>query len=190
MKNIRVLGVDDAYFVPHKGGKTYIVGVVMRASFYIDGFVVREITVDGEDVTDAIASMLLDSKYRSDIKFVMTQGITFGGFNILDIKKLYEIAKKPVIVISRRKPDLDSMFSALKNHFPDWEKRSKLLTEVEIEGVKNGRYTIYIQRMGVDKNTALEIMRKFTIRGAIPEPLRIAHLMASALKLGESKGKP
>ncbi len=189
MKNIRVLGVDDAYFVPHKKGKTYIVGVVMRASFYIDGFVVRNITVDGNDVTDAIASMILDSKYESDIKFVMTQGITFGGFNILDMKKLYEKVKKPIIVISRKRPNLESMLSALKNHFPDWRARAKLLTEVEIEDVKNGRYTLHIQRVGADIDTVLEIIRKFTVRGAVPEPLRVAHLMASALKLGESKGK-
>ena len=190
MKNIRVLGIDDAYFVPHKKGETYIVGVVMRLTFYIEGFMIRKITVDGMDVTSVLTSMINDSKYQSDIKVVMTQGITFGGFNILDLSTLYESTGKPIIVILRKMPDIESMISALKSHFEDWEERAELLKKVKIEKVKNGNYEIYIQRMGIDRKGAVDLICKLTIRGAVPEPIRIAHLFASSLKLGESRGKP
>ena len=190
MKNIRVLGVDDAYFVPHKKSETYIAGVVMRLTFYIEGFMIREITVDGMDVTKVLISMINQSKYRSDIKVVMTQGITFGGFNILDLLKLYELTEKPIIVILRKMPDIKSMISALRSHFDNWKERAELLQKVKIEKIKNGNYYIYIQRVGIDMDQAKDLISKLTIRGAIPEPVRVAHLFASSLKLGESRGKP
>ena len=190
MKNIRVLGIDDAYFVPHKKGETYIVGVVMRLTFYVEGFMLREIAVDGMDVTKVLTSMINESKYRNDIKIVMTQGITFGGFNILDLHALHESTGKPIIVVLRKMPDIESMVFALKSHFHDWRERAELLKKVNIEKVKNGRYDVYIQRVGIEKNEAIRIIRKSTIRGAIPEPIRVAHLFASSLKLGESRGKP
>jgi len=190
MKNIRVLGVEDAYFVPHKKGITYIAGVVMRLTFYIEGFMIREITVDGIDATSALISMINESKYRNDIKAVMTQGITFGGFNIIDLFQIYESTKKPIIVILRKMPDIESMISALKSHFEDWKDRAELLQKAQIEKMRNGDYDIYIQRVGIDEKEACEMIRKLTIRGAIPEPVRVAHLLASSLRLGESKGKP
>ena len=188
MKNIRVLGIDDSYFVPHKRGKVDIVGVVMRRSGYIDGFLIRKIHVDEMDSTEKIIDMV-EGKYEKDIKIVITQGITFGGFNIIDMKEFYEKINKPVIVISRKKPDIDSMISALKLHFDDWEDRARLITSHEIKMIKNGDYEIYIQHEGIGIEDAAKIIREFTIRGAIPEPLRIAHLLASSLHFGESKGK-
>ncbi len=188
MKNIRALGIDDSYFVPHRRGKVDLVGVVMRKTYYIDGFLIRKIDVDGMDSTEKIIDMV-ESKYNNDIKIVMTQGITFGGFNIFDIGEFYEKTNKPVIVISRKKPDMESIITALKSHFDDWERRVNLISSYEIKRIKNGDYKIYIQHEGIIMEDAEKIIREFTIRGAIPEPLRVAHLLASSLHFGESKGK-
>ncbi|MFW5904386.1 MAG: DUF99 domain-containing protein, partial [Candidatus Saliniplasma sp.] len=34
------------------------------------------------------------------------------------------------------------------------------------------------------------IIKLFTIRGRIPEPIRISHIVASGIVRGESRGKP
>ncbi len=189
MKDIRVVGIDDSHFKPHTEGKVTLIGVVMRSSKYIDGFLKGEIEIDGMDSTDVIIKMVR-GKYEKDIRVIMTQGITFGGFNVLDVERLYKETGKSVIVISRKMPDLESMERALREHFLDWEERVKLINEVNIEKLKNGEFEIYVQRVGIDKENTKEIIRKFTIRGAIPEPVRVAHLAASALHFGESRGKP
>ncbi len=189
MKNIRVLGIDDSHFEPHTNGRVDIVGVVMRLSGYIDGFLKRSVQIDGHDSTDKIIDMLF-SKYGRDIKVVMTQGITVGGFNVIDLEKIHEITGKKVISISRKKPDMYRINKALISNFQDWNMRWDIINKIPVEPVSNGEYTLYIQRAGIDIDEAKYVIRKITLRGAIPEPVRIAHLVASALYYGESTGKP
>jgi hypothetical protein len=161
----------------------------MRLSGYIDGFLKRTIAVDGLDVTERLLEMM-NSKYGRDIRIVMTQGITFGGFNVLDIRRFARCSGTAVIVISRKRPNIESMRAALEKHFEDWEYRYSLLTAVPIEEVNNGEHTLWIQRVGISYDDAIYVLRKSTVRGAIPEPVRIAHLVASAMHFGESRGKP
>ena len=187
-EKIRALGVDDGHFVPHKPGHVPLVGVLTRAPNYLEGVLIRKISVDGDDATDSILDML-SSRYGRQVRVVMTQGITFGGFNILDLERVYEESGIPVLVVSRKMPDLNSMENALRKHFPDWKRRVALLKKFPIKRVKNGEYEIYIQSVGLEEEEE-KILRSFTVRGAIPEPVRMAHLFASALSFGESKGKP
>ncbi|HEY5539301.1 MAG TPA: DUF99 family protein, partial [Thermoplasmata archaeon] len=42
---------------------------------------------------------------------------------------------------------------------------------------------------GMTPDELRSAIRRCTVRGALPEPLRIAHLIATALVRGESKGK-
>jgi len=188
MKDIRVLGIDDSYFKPHTTGKVQIIGVVMRTSLYIDGFVKDSICIDGTDVTDAVLRMLA-GKYGPDIRVIMTSGITFGGFNILDIERVYSETGKKVLVITRRMPDMERIISALRQNFSDWERRAKLVEAVPVEEIKNGEKVLYIQRVGMSMEEASMLIKKLTVRGAMPEPVRIAHLCATAIHFGESKGK-
>jgi len=187
-KYIRALGVDDSYFVPHKPGKTSLIGILMRAPNYVEGMLIRDIEVDGLDSTDAILDMLA-SKYGRQVRILFTQGITFGGFNIIDIERIWKESGIPIVVISRKEPDIAKIKSALKKHFKDWEKRIELIEKYPIKKIKNGRFMIFVQFEGIDEDELSSVVSQFTIRGAIPEPLRVAHLIASALHFGESRGK-
>ncbi|AGB05100.1 hypothetical protein AciM339_1238 [Aciduliprofundum sp. MAR08-339] len=188
-KHIRALGIDDSYFVPHIPGEVDLIGVVLRAPNYLEGMLRRKIGVDALDSTDSIIDML-NSKYGRQIKVVFLQGITFGGFNIVDIERIWREREVPVIVISRKNPDLRAIEYALRKHFEDWEYRMNLLRKHKIEMIQNGEFEIYVQRAGISMDEARRVISSFTLRGAIPEPLRVAHLIASALHFGESKGKP
>ncbi len=189
MKNIRILGVDDAYFVSHSTGRVKIVGVVMRLSTYIDGFLLRDVEIDGRDSAERIADMF-NSKYGKDIHVVMTQGITLGGFNIIDIDVLHSLTRAAVIVVSRKQPDFEAIRDALRSNFEDWKERWELIERYPIEMIENAEGKLWIQRAGISMFEVKEIISKTTIRGVIPEPVRVAHLVASALHFGESKGKP
>ncbi len=188
-KNIRALGIDDSYFTPHVPGDVELVGVVMRAPNYIEGIIKRRIKVDGLDSTEKIIDMLR-TRFGRQIKVIFTQGMTFGGFNIVDIERIYRETSIPVIAVSRKMPDMERISQALKKHFEDWKLRIELLSRHNIERIKNGRFTICVQYVGLDREEVGEILKLFTVRGAIPEPLRVAHLIASALYFQESRGKP
>ena len=50
---------------------------------------------------------------------VMLAGVSFAGFNLVDPTLVFEEFSKPVIVISRTKPDNIAVKNALLQHFED-----------------------------------------------------------------------
>jgi endonuclease V-like protein UPF0215 family len=81
------------------------------------------------------------------------------------------------------------MEKALKKNFTDWEKRLNIIKKGEIHKVETSYNPIYMKCSGIDIEEAKEIIKISTIRGVIPEPIRVAHLIASGIVRGESYGK-
>ncbi|WP_297069083.1 DUF99 family protein [Thermococcus sp.] len=184
---IRVVGFDDGTFsFSSKANqrKTVLVGVVMKGSQEVVGVLSRWITVDGTDATKAITDAVLESRFK-DLRVILLKGITYAGFNVVDVERLHRETGLPVIVVVRKKPNLSAMVDALRKHFSDADERINLLRKspplVELIPKK-----LYVQVTGIDESTAGEIVRVTTKTGLIPEPLRLAHMMASAVMTGES----
>ncbi len=180
MKNWRFAGIDDSF----NEDKCCLVGCVTCGS-YVEGFMYEEISVDGLDSTDKIIRMLNRSKFKVQLKCVFLGGITFGGFNIVDIKEVYEKTKIPVIVVIRKIPNLEEFFKAMEN-LKDSEKRKEIARNAG-KIFKLGQ--VYVQLAGINIDKARRFLEMAIIKGNIPEPLRIAHLAASAIIHGESRGK-
>ena len=83
---------------------------------------------------------------------------------------------------------MEKIEDALKKHFDDWKERLEIINKGEMHEIKLG-YTIYSKFFGIDEKEGKEIIKLATIRGAIPEPVRVAHLIATGIKKGESKGR-
>lgn len=183
---IRILGIDDSALLNEK---VMIVGVVFRGGDWIDGVLRSEITKDGLDATEVICKMIKKSKHYGQIRTVILDGITYGGFNVVDIQTLYRETGIPVIVVMRSYPDFEKIKSAL-NYFPDGEERWTIIKRAgEIKKVPGEKSPIYIQKAGIGMETVKNIIRLTSIRSNIPEPLRVAHLIATGIILGESRGK-
>ncbi|MDK2795842.1 MAG: uncharacterized protein PWQ22_1171 [Archaeoglobaceae archaeon] len=180
MKNWRVVGIDDSF------SKDFccIVGCVMSGRS-VEGFMYNEITVDGLDSTEGIISMLKRSKFFNQLKCVFLNGITFGGFNVADISEIYARTGIPVIVIMGRKPNMEEFRSALKN-LSNYEERIAI---VERAGDIYRFRDLYLQLSGLNLEEAERIVEANILKGKIPEALRIAHLVASAIVHGESKNR-
>ena len=112
---IRVLGIDDGAFKPHVRGKVPVIGVVFRGGFWLDGVIHTWVAVDGFDATEQICSMIIGSSHYKQLRVIMLNGLTFAGFNIVDIKALYSATKLPVITVTREKPDFADIHKALQN---------------------------------------------------------------------------
>ena len=112
---IRVLGIDDGKFVPHTKGSVNVVGIVYRGAYYFEGVMHAEIMIDGLDATEKMASMIKDSPYYGEIRVIFLDGVTFGGFNVVDICKLFDLTGLPVVTVVREKPNLQEIKEALQN---------------------------------------------------------------------------
>ena len=180
---IRTLGIDDGSFIPKTKGAVDIVGVVYRGAYWFEGFMHSKITIDGLDAIEKIVSMIKNSSFYKELRVVFLDGVSFGGFNVVDINKMYCLLNLPIISITREKPDLKSIKNALK-HLSDFDVRWQSilncgkLIKVEIREMEN---PIYIQMAGILLEDAEKIIKKMSITSNIPESLRVAHLIASGL---------
>ena len=178
---IRVLGIDDGKFTPHTKGNVLVVGVVFRGGSSIEGLMHTNITLDGLDATDKLTLMINSSPHRKQLRLVMLNGITFAGFNIVDLKKLSVATKLPVVALTHKKPDLESIHKALKN-LPNSDERWHIVLEAgEINEVINKGAKIYIETAGISLTDAQKIIQLTSTRSSLPEPLRVAHLIASGI---------
>jgi endonuclease V-like protein UPF0215 family len=180
---IRVLGVDDGVFTPHVESLVPVVGVVFRGGYWLDGVMHTEILVDGFDATERISNMITSSPHYEQLRVIMLNGITFAGFNVVDIKALNAMTGLPVIAVTREKPDLPLIRKALK-HLPRSEERWKaVLNAGEISEVSTRKEDekIYLHAAGVSLVDAEKIVRLTSTRSNIPEALRVAHLIASGI---------
>ena len=180
---IRVLGVDDGVFIPHSKGLVDVVGIVFRGGYWLDGVMRTEIEVDGLDATEKIASMIIESPHYKQLRVIMLSGITFAGFNVVDIKELYNKTNLPVIALTRDPPKMEEIKQALEN-LPEKEKRWKAILNageiIEVQ-TREGEEPIYMQIAGLERRDAEKIVRITSTRSNIPEPLRVAHIIASGL---------
>jgi endonuclease V-like protein UPF0215 family len=187
-KQIRILGIDDGPFT-FKDTHSILIGTVMRGREYLECILRNYITIDGTDATDVCIDMILHTRYKNQLKAIMIDGVTLGGFNVIDINHIFQITGIPVITITRDKPDFIKISKALQKHFHDWKQRLTLLKQGQIHKVSTSYNSIYIKCIGLPLKDAEDIIKISTIRGVIPEPLRIAHLIASGISRGESYGK-
>ncbi len=184
---IRILGVDDAPF-SFSDRTTEIVGCLFRGGTMLEAVLRSDIQVDGFDATEKIAAMLNDSRQHDQTRVIMLDGITFGGFNIVDIQELHKAIGKPVIAVSRNRPDRERLSEALDN-VDEKERRLKMIERAdEAVAKQTGQGDIYFQFEGIDREQAEKVIEVATTNGMLPEPLRVAHLIAAGVKTGESTG--
>lgn len=179
MKNWRIAGIDDSF----SGDFCCLVCCVMSGRI-VEGFMYEEISVDGLDSTEKIVSMIRRSKFYRQLKVIFLDGITFGGFNVADVQEIYERTGIPVVVVMNRMPRIEEFEKALKN-FDDCEERLRIVRRAG-EIWHTGE--IFIQFRGLSYEDALKFIKMNTFNGKIPETIRLAHLVASAIVHGESKG--
>jgi len=182
-REIRVLGIDDAPFKKFSKGDVLVVGTFFRGGDWLDGVLSTEVRIDGNNSTLKLISMINKSKFKPQLQAIILDGIALGGFNIVDINQLAEKTKIPVIVVIRRMPDFKKIEAALKKMK---KIRKYRLIEKAGEVFKVGK--IYVQLAGISLEDAKNVLKITCTRSLLPEPIRVAHLIAAGIVKGESKG--
>ena len=190
-KELRILGIDDSPFNKFKDKNVLVVGTVFRGGNYLDGLLSCHVKVDGNDSTKKLSQLIRKSKHLGQLQCVMIDGIALAGFNVIDIHKLNKTTKLPVIVVIRRMPNFKNIENALKK--ASKKTAAKKLTLMRKAGsvykVKIKNKNIYFQTAGFSEKKAADIIKISATHAIIPEPIRIAHIIASGIILGESRGR-
>lgn len=183
----RILGIDDA---PHtfEDETVTVVGTLVRPPCYLEAVMTSRCEIDGTDATSVIIAMLERSRYREQVRAIMLDGIALGGFNVVDIQQLADSVGVPVITVTRDEPDLASMEAALRKHHLDWESKLDLVKKTTPVRIDLSEASSWIAFVGCSRQEAEEMVRMALVRGGVPEPVRMAHLIATAIGKGESKG--
>lgn len=183
-REIRILGVDDAKFKRGRDEWTRLIGVVFRGGEWMEGCLQIPIRVDGDDINQKLAEMVMTSSHYGQLRVIMTRDTIFGGMNVLNLPILFQETGLPVIAISDSKPDMVRVKKAVQRICPNsWEmKYESLLKSGPIQSVESrqGKALIYIQWAGLEFDQACELVQKTATRSRIPEPVRIAHLFATS----------
>ena len=180
-----VVGFDDVPFSRSHRGDVRVIGTVytgLRLDGIISGFIRR----DGANATDKLERLVRESKFAPQLKLVMLQGIALGGFNVVDIHGLYEGLGIPVLVVARRAPNFRAIKDALLGRVPGGARKWRL---IERAGEMERAAGVYVQRAGLTLAEACEVIERYTACGRIPEPLRVAHLIAGGVTEGQSRGR-
>jgi endonuclease V-like protein UPF0215 family len=184
---IRILGVDDAPFTPHTEGNVLVVGALFRGASWLDGVLTTQVRIDGTDSSEQIINMVNNSRHQGHLGVIMLDGITFGGFNVVDIAQIFEKTKVPVIVAMRKYPNFEKIEKALQN-FSDGNERWKNVEKAGPVYSVNDSESLFIQISGIELSDALEIVKLSTTHSNLPEPIRTAHIIAAGVETGESYG--
>ena len=185
-KQIRLLGIDDSPFSFSDKYAT-IIGVVMRGGNYLECVLRNQVSVD--DATSICVDMIKNTRHRKQLKAMLLDGVALGGFNVINIEEIFYNTGLPVITVTRDKPDFKKIEIALKKKFKDWQNRLILIKNGRLYEIKTSYNPIFVKCVGLSIEETKEIIKISTIRGVVPEPIRVAHLIASGITRGESYGR-
>ncbi|MGM0703681.1 MAG: DUF99 family protein [Pseudomonadota bacterium] len=180
-----IVGFDDAPFPRDHRGEVPVVGAVYSGR-RLEGVLTGRVRRDGSDGTAELVRLVRDAKFAAHLQLVLLQGIALAGFNVIDVPRLSNELGLPVLVVARQAPRREAMHDALLTHIAEGERK---WASIEALGPMEPLAGVYVQRWGLGCEEAARVIGETAIHGAIPEPLRTAHLIAGALATGESRGR-
>jgi endonuclease V-like protein UPF0215 family len=209
---VNVIGFDDGPFPRTHRGDVLLVGVVC-AGTRIDGVVRGAVRRDGANATERMIELVRNSPF-GHVRAVMLQGIAVGGFNVVDVNALARELDLGVLVVMRRPPDLSAVRRALFGGGRGAEDRPRVRGAARkwrlieragpIEplgpsrravrrhaptGIATNAPRLWIQRAGMTLDEARRLVETTTLHGNLPEPVRVAHLIAGGIATGASHGR-
>jgi endonuclease V-like protein UPF0215 family len=180
------MGVDDGPYV--RGSEfTPIVMTVCRLDGYLEGVLASQVATDGDDSAAVIADALARSRFKTQVRCILSDGGCLAGFNVLDMDLLNELTGLPVVTASDEAPDQDGFARALMASGLDRKPRQKAIGAHPPIAVELPDGACVVRCCGIPDDEAVSMMKRSVIRGRMPEPVRIAHMIASVIGRGAER---
>ncbi len=180
-----VIGFDDGPFEKRGPARDVLLVGAVFARTRLDGVVAGRVRRDGRNATDRMIELIRGSQFDRHVRAVVLGGIAVAGFNVVDIHRLAHALERPVLVVARRQPRMAKLRLALF-HVRGAEAKWRL---IERAGPMEALDNLYVQRAGLSLEQARTLLRATTLHGVLPEPLRVAHLIAGGITTGHSRGR-
>ena len=178
-----VVGFDDAPFERSHSGDVPVVGAVFAGN-RLDGVISTKVRRDGANAAQRLIDCITGCKYFDQLQAILLQGIAFAGFNVVDLQRLHEATGLPVLVVARYRPDLQAIRKALLEQVPGGARKWRL---IEAAGPMETMAALYVQRCGITPENAARLLASLQQNSQLPEPLRVAHMIAGGVTTGESR---
>lgn len=180
-----VIGFDDGPFDKYGPPRDVLLVGAVCARTRLDGVVSGHVRRDGRNATVRMAELVRDSQFDRHVRAILLGGIAVAGFNVVDIHALRRLLDRPVVVVARRPPRYAKIRRALE-HVPGSEHKWAL---IQAAGPMEAVRGIYVQRAGISLADTAALLEVTTLHGNLPEPLRLAHLIAGGIAAGKSRGR-
>jgi len=180
-RRIRTLGIDDGPFTRGSRSPVLVVGAVYGGDRF-EGLLSTRVRQDGHNATERLIQMIDGSKFQAQLHLVLLDGVTLGGFNVVDLPALAGAVGLPCLAVMRRPPRPGAIRAALRN-LPRAREREERMARA---GPVHRAGELCFQACGLDPGVAAEALARVTFSGHVPECLRAAHLIASGIVTGES----
>lgn len=159
----RAIGIDDGNA---RLRRRLVAGVVFRGSLWLDGVVTSVVNVAAPSLGRRLALMVTNSKFYNELRVAMLHGSILGSMDAADFMAFRATAKLPTIAILQGK-QIQLVRQIVKKarkavHFKPQE-------DISVLGV------------GLTTEKAVEILRITSHGGTIPEPVRVAGIIAVAM---------
>jgi len=163
-REIRVLGI--AVKPSYNGGRLHAVGVVFRGRRWLDG--VMRTTAQKPDITERLVEMIKTSPHHPQIRVLLLHDAHIEGGASIDPFRLSTGTSRPVVALST--------------------DESGPAAPEATEGIAAQRFTlerkagsIVVLSVGLRSRDAARILEVSTREGVMPEALRVAGLVVSAV---------
>ncbi len=176
-KGLRVLGIAESF---SSRSTSLLAGVVMRKDLRIDGVAVTGVTVGGMDATEGVLALVRDLD-RKDINCIFLGGCIIAWYNIIDPQEVLHRTGLPVVVVTYRKSE--GIHDKIEALFPGDSRRLSSYDSLEkpVPVTLPSGHVIHLRAVGIGLPDATRLCRDFILDGRLPEPVRVARLVARAV---------
>jgi hypothetical protein len=179
-----VLAVDDAPFDRFRDREALAVGVVTAGPGLVEAVLTTRLPVDARDVTSCLERWIRASRLAPALRAVLFEGITIAGLGVIDLPRLSSGLGLPVIAVARKAPRPGRLEATLRRL-----GRTAGLEALAAAGPLHEHAGGCFQAAGIAPTAARELLARAAGRSRLPEGLRLAHLIAGGMVLGQSQGR-
>lgn len=189
----RFLGIDEGPF-RFEDATAIVVGVLTRGAHTVEAIVKDRVSVDGWDATHTVLRMARRLP-GAGAQRILLDGITLGGMNLVDLGGLAGRLRVPVLGVTRREPGPEGLGPAAASSRDPVRRRRALPTTPPVK-IRLQERTLWVQAHDKDASrisgsqAITELLQPAMSDAHTPEPLRLAHHIATAIVCGASGTSP
>lgn len=158
----RVIGIDDG---DTRRRRRVVVGAIFRGGLWLDGIVSSYVDVSTPTLGKVLGDMVVASKFYKELRFAILHGTMLRSGQSSVLAEFNNTTEMPTIAILRQR--YSEMFDCAAGR--------------EKSTIRFRLHDLSVLGMGLTKEEAMEILRITCLRGHIPEPVRVAGLIASTV---------